>query len=182
MSRWRRLQYLVSPAARRAEDRDIQEELDALRQFAEPGELGNLALAAEDARGAFGRVWLERLWQDLRYGARSMRHHKAFTAVVVASLALGIGANAAIYSFMEAIVLRPLPVADPESLVVMKWRAKGYAMASSGMSWSTGGSSFDKTTGTVSSIFPYPSADGIPTRAATCSRARSAITPCPGLH
>ena len=52
--------------------------------------------------------------------------------MVVASLALGIGANTAIYSFMEAILLRPLPVADPESLVVMKWRAKGYAMASIG--------------------------------------------------
>ena len=139
MSRWRRLRYLVSPSARRAEDRDIQEELDALRQFAQPGELGNLALAAEDARGAFGRIWLERLWQDLRYALRSMGHQKASTAVVIVSLALGIGANTAIYSFMEAILLRPLPVQDPESLVVMKWKAKGYAMATSGMSWSTGG-------------------------------------------
>jgi macrolide transport system ATP-binding/permease protein len=154
MSRWRRLRYLINPAARRAEDREIQDELDALRQFAEPGELGNLTLAAEDARGAFGQVWLERLWQDLRYGARSMRHHKAFTAVVVVSLALGIGANTAIYSFMEAILFRPLPVQDPESLVVMKWKAKSYAMAR-GMSWSTRGSS-DSPTGTVSSIFPYP--------------------------
>jgi predicted permease len=85
-----------------------------------------------------------------------MRHHKAFTAVVVASLALGIGANTAIYSFMEAIVFRPLPVQDPASLVVMKWRAKTYTLARSGMMWSTGGSSFDKNTGTVSSIFPYP--------------------------
>jgi macrolide transport system ATP-binding/permease protein len=94
--------------------------------------------------------------QDVRYAMRSMRHQKAFTAIVVASLALGIGANTAIYSFMEAIVFRPLPVQDPQSLVVMKWRAKGYALARSGMMWSTGGSSFDKTTGTVSSIFPYP--------------------------
>jgi len=101
-------------------------------------------------------LWVERLLQDVRYALRSFGHHKAFTAVVVASLALGIGANTAIYSFMEAIVLRPLPVRDPQSLVVMKWRAKGYALARSGMSWSTGGSSFDKTTGTVSSIFPYP--------------------------
>jgi macrolide transport system ATP-binding/permease protein len=156
MSRWRRLRYLFSPSARRAEDRDIQEELDALRHLAPPGELGNLALAAEDARSAFGRLWLERLLQDLRYAARSMRHQKAFTTVVVTSLALGIGANTAIYSFTEAILLRPLPVQDPQSLVVLKWRAKGYALASSGMSWSTRGSSFDKATGTVSSIFPYP--------------------------
>ena len=74
----------------------------------------------------------------------------------MASLALGIGANTAIYSFIESILMRPLPVADPESLVVMKWHAKGYALASTGMSWSTGGSSRDPTTGTVSSIFPYP--------------------------
>jgi predicted permease len=156
MSRWRRLRYVLSPSARRAEDRDIQEELEALRQFAQPGELGNLTRAAEDARSAFGRLWLERLWQDLRYALRSMRHHKAFTAIVVASLALGIGANTAIYSFMEAILFRPLPVQDPESLVVMKWKARSYAMAKSGMSWSTGGTSRDSATGIVSSIFPYP--------------------------
>lgn len=156
MSRWRTLQYWLSRSARRAEDQDIQEELEALRQFAAPGELGNLTLAAEDARAQFGRLWLERLAQDVRYALRSMRHQKAFTAIVVASLALGIGANTAIYSFMEAIVFRPLPVRDPRSLVIMKWRAKGYALARSGMSWSTGGSSFDTTTGTVSSIFPYP--------------------------
>ena len=156
MSRWRKLNYWISSRARRAEDREIQEELEALRQFAQPGELGNLTLAAEDARSQFGRIWFERLGQDLRYALRSMRHNKSFTAIVVASLALGIGANTAIYSFMEAIVFRPLPVREPESLVVMKWRAKGYGLARSGMSWSTGGSSFDKTTGTVSSIFPYP--------------------------
>jgi predicted permease len=156
MSRWRTLRYWISGSARRAEDRDIEDELEALRQLAPPGELGNLTLAAEDARAQFGRLWLERLLQDVRYALRSMRHQKAFTAIVVASLALGIGANTAIYSFMEAIVFRSLPVRDPESLVVMKWRAKGYALARSGMSWSTGGSSFDKTTGTVSSIFPYP--------------------------
>ena len=156
MSGWRKLNYWISPRARRAEERDIQEELESLRQLAEPGELGNLTLAAEDARSQFGRLWFERLGQDLRYALRSMRHHKAFTTVVVASLALGIGANTAIYSFMEAIVLRPLPVQDPGSLVVMKWRAKTYTLARSGMMWSTNGSSSDKITGTISSIFPYP--------------------------
>ncbi len=156
MSGWRKLNYWINPRARRAEERDIQEELESLRQLAEPGELGNLTIAAEDARSQFGRLWFERLGQDLRYALRSMRHHKAFTTVVVASLALGIGANTAIYSFMEAIVFRPLPVQDPGSLVVMKWRAKTYTLARSGMMWSTNGSSSDKTTGTISSIFPYP--------------------------
>ena len=75
-----------------------------------------------------------------------MRHHKTFTAIVVASLALGIGAKTAIYSFMEAVIFRALPVRDAQSLVVMKWHAKGYALAKSGMMWSTDGSSFDKTT------------------------------------
>jgi predicted permease len=156
MNAWRRLNYWINPSARRAEDDDMRQELEALRAFASAGELGNLTLAAEDARGQFTVLWLERLWQDARYALRSMRHNKAFTAVVVGSLALGIGANTAIYSFMEAVLLRSLPVRDPEALVVMKWRAKGYALARSGMSWSTGGSSFDKTTGTLSSIFPYP--------------------------
>ena len=66
MSGWRKLNYWISPRARRAEERDIQEELESLRQLAEPGELGNLTLAAEDARSQFGRLWFERLGQDLR--------------------------------------------------------------------------------------------------------------------
>jgi predicted permease len=150
----RKLAYLL-PWRRRAEDRDIQEELEALRDIAGPAALGNLTLAAEDARAAFTWTPLERLVQDVRYTLRAMRRQKAFTALVVVSLALGIGANTAIFSFMESVLLRPLPVRDPDALVVMKWRAKGYALATSGMSWSTGGSSFDEATGTLSSIFPY---------------------------
>ncbi len=155
MSLWNKLRYLV-PSIRRAADRDMQEELEALKELAGPRALGNLTLAAEEARGEMGWRWLEHLGQDLRYGLRSMVRDKVFTVLAVASLALGIGANTAIYSFIESILLRPLPVADPQSLVVMKWRAKGYALASSGMSWSTGGSSRDAATGTLSSIFPYP--------------------------
>jgi len=154
MSLWRKFTYLL-PWVRRAEDRDIQEELESLKQFARPGELGNVTLAAEDARGVLSWLWLERLVQDVRYALRSMAHHKAFTLLVVSSLALGIGANTAIYSFMDGILLRPLPVRDPHALVVMKWRAKEYALATSGMMWSTNGSSFDPATGTLSSIFPY---------------------------
>src|SRR3972149_6975398 len=98
MSLWRKLRYLALPSVRRAEDRDIKEELEALRDIAEPGQLGNFTVAAEDGRGVLSWLWLERLVQDLRYALRSAAHNRAFTALVVVSLALGIGANTAIYS------------------------------------------------------------------------------------
>ncbi len=84
-----------------------------------------------------------------------MRRDKLFALLAIASLALGIGANTAIYSFLDSVLLRPLPVPDPDSLVVMKWDAKGYALASHGMSWSTDGSSGDGGNA-QSSSFPYP--------------------------
>ena len=151
---WRKLRYLL-PWVRRAEDREIQEELRALQDIAGPRELGNLTLAAEDARATFGWVWLDHLKQDLAYAARSMRRNSIFTALVVTSLALGIGANTAIFTFVESVLLRPLPVADPAQLVVMKWEARDYTLASNGMSWSTGGSTHDDG-GTRASVFPFP--------------------------
>src|SRR5437899_7054882 len=64
------------------------------------------------------------LGQDVRYGCRTMTANKVFSALAVLSLALGIGANTAIYSLMESILLRSLPVADPESLVVLNWHSR----------------------------------------------------------
>jgi predicted permease len=151
---WRKLRYLL-PWIRRAEDRDIQDELRALQDMAGPRELGNLTLAAEDARATLGWGWLDHLKQDLAYATRSMRRGKAFTALVVASLALGIGANTAIFTFVESVLLRPLPVPAPAQLVVMKWEARGYTLATSGMSWSTGGSTHDNGI-TRASVFPFP--------------------------
>ena len=60
----------------------------------------------------------------LRYAFRTMAANRVFTLLAVSSLALGIGANTAIYSFMDAILLRSLPVPDPESLVVLNWHAQ----------------------------------------------------------
>ena len=89
--------------------------------------LGNLALLQEETRTAWGWTVLEQLVQDVRYAFRTMASSPAFTLLAVTSLALGIGANTAIYSFMDAILLRSLPVSDPESLVTLNWQGNGQS-------------------------------------------------------
>ncbi len=85
---------------------------------------GNVGLKYEESR----EVWMTRFWpelgQDIRYGCRTMIANKAFSALAILSLALGIGANTAIFSFMESILLRALPVAHPESLAVLNWHSR----------------------------------------------------------
>ena len=62
-------------------------------------------------------MWMETIWQDVKYGSRMLWHSPAFTVVAVLSLALGIGANTAIFSVMDAVLLKMLPVKNPEELV-----------------------------------------------------------------
>jgi macrolide transport system ATP-binding/permease protein len=85
-------------------------------------ELGNLALVREDTRAAWSWTFGEQLVRDIRYGLRTISANRTFSAMAVLSLALGIGANTAIFSFMDSILLRALPVAEPHSLVVLSWR------------------------------------------------------------
>src|SRR5262249_3340865 len=96
---------------------------------------------------------LEQLAQDLRYGARMLAANKTFSAMAIVSLALGIGANTAIFSFMDAMLMRSLPVPDPESLVTLAWHTQKRDMHGSNRH---DDSYADPNGGFIGGIFSYP--------------------------
>ena len=88
----------------------------AMRSF------GNATFLKEQTRDTWGWLWLEQMSQDLRYGFRSLRKSPLFTVVAVLTLAFGIGANTAIFSLMDQVLLQLLPVKHPEQLVLVAER------------------------------------------------------------
>ncbi len=80
---------------------------------------------AEECRDARGISWLEQTSQDVRYAARVLRHGRGFTAIAILSLALGIGATTSVFAVLDAVVLRPLPVPEPNRLVVLRPLVRG---------------------------------------------------------
>jgi macrolide transport system ATP-binding/permease protein len=114
---------------------------------------GNTTLLKEDSRAMWIGTYGEQLVQDMRYALRAMAAHKLFTGMAVLSLALGIGANTAIFSFMDAIMIRALPVRHPEQLAIVNWRSKGGEAA---VVHDHDGSSYADGGWQTSPNFPYP--------------------------
>jgi macrolide transport system ATP-binding/permease protein len=142
--------------AREIEERRAAGLSDDEARWAAQRDLGNEARLREDARAIWTWRPLDELSQDLRFACRTLFKTRAVAVFAIISLALGIGANTAIYSFMDAILVRSLPIADPGSLVVLAWRSKPFSMRENTFVMrAMDGEAYGQSGGIESRIFPF---------------------------
>jgi predicted permease len=125
-------------------------------RYAALRELGGLEQIKEECRDMRRVNYIENFLQDLRYGLRQLRRNPGFTAVAVLTLALGIGANTAIFSFINAIMFKMLSVKDPEQLVVLSWTSRASPKF---LQSNIGSIGPDESGQIVSESLPYPALD-----------------------
>jgi predicted permease len=128
---------------RKVLDRDLDEELQAylelvsaekMQEGVSPEEAyrearrdtGGVEQVIQSVRDVRAGAWLDRLVQDVRYGVRTLAKNPAFTLIAMATLALGIGANTAMFSLLDQVVLQLLPVRDPQQLVIVRETGNHY--------------------------------------------------------
>jgi predicted permease len=127
---FRRLYYLIH---RRRLERELANDMEFHREMAARegrANFGNALALREQAREAWGWTWLDRLAQDVRYAVRTLRKSPGFSLAAVLMLAVGIGVNCAVFGFFNLMMLRPLDVRDPGSLLRFHRRGTNqYAFA-----------------------------------------------------
>jgi putative ABC transport system permease protein len=137
---FRRLTYFLR--SRRA-DRELAQEVEFHRALRAEGleragldaaaarreslrAMGNVALAREDAKAVWIAPWLESVWRDVAYACRLMTHRPTFAAAMIVVMGLGIGATTAVFSLLDNLVLKSLPVRSPERLVFLEKPSFSY--------------------------------------------------------
>lgn len=118
------LREFVAEAAREYERRGLSRAEAERRARAD---VGSVTAASEEVRGGLWEATVATLWRDVRYGVRLLRRAPAFSAVAILTLGLGIGATTALFSLADEVLFKPLPVANPDELVMFSWSAERSA-------------------------------------------------------